>query len=211
MDGSLDELMDVLSAGLVDPDFPAVLHPNLRREFGAAIEGRFRAEGVTPALLNSVAATFERVRGEMGAAAGAPDLVERLRELVRHSYQPVYPFLATFLRLALHRVNGAEQWHGLLVFLDRTAVLMTLAAGSGSLPAPAPPLREPEPVQPGARFCMYCGWPGEQAGGAFRCQSCDSVRPAVPPDSTLIRCGACEGFTPAFARYCEWCGREFAH
>jgi hypothetical protein len=54
--------------------------------------------------------------------------------------------------------------------------------------------------------CIFCGWRCDEDFNDYICKQCGKLRPFAGGSATMIKCKACEGFSLALARFCEWCG-----
>jgi hypothetical protein len=120
--------------GWHDPDAPAELHPRLRGEEGVAIAGWLAERGVTANETADVAAVLEAYASGWAADVEPALLIQILRGALERPGTLGSPALATLLQAALARVSNAAELHALIAFLRRTALVLTLRAGSGPLP-----------------------------------------------------------------------------
>lgn len=56
--------------------------------------------------------------------------------------------------------------------------------------------------------CIFCGWECNESFNDYICKQCSQLRPFAGGSATMVKCSACEGFSLAVARYCEWCGER---
>jgi hypothetical protein len=68
---------------------------------------------------------------------------------------------------------------------------------------------EPDLAGPDPSFCLYCGGKRDGSHGDHPCESCGRPRPRVGTYATMRECSTCGDWTPALARFCEWCGAKF--
>jgi hypothetical protein len=206
--------LELLDDGFVDPAAPESLHPALRGEAGLKLALWLRDGGATPSLISEAAETFRRYAGRHTVEPGREEFRDLLRTAIHHHGLDRSPAFALFLREALGRVDGPAQWEGLLLFLRRTATLLTLDSASGPIPQPPLPAGGPEVVsvypRPRLWHCIYCGWRCDQEFNDYACGGCGAVRPFAGGSATMIQCGLCGGMSLALARFCEWCGAMFA-
>lgn len=214
-------LFRAFAEGFAAPDGSGNLPPQLSGEAGLQLAVWLREEGVTAEMISEAEHSFSDLAERNLSEIGWEGVKDLLRTLIFQKGFHQSGFFMAFLQEAINRVDGPQQWQGLLFFLRRTAALIILMNASGHsaappslaapqpvMPAPTPPPAEMPPTQERPRFCVFCGRALGNASQESACLSCGGVRASIHFSSTMRQCHLCQQWTPLAAPFCEWCGRD---